>query len=473
MVGGARNLPARLVVGGGIASAVVVGAAFARLGDLTLVVAALLGLAFVVLVVNDMVGAIAVFIVLSFVEQIPGAGSGVTAIKGAGAVITLAWALGLLRRQWTLQPLLNRQLAFSLSCVALVFWAVDSELWAADAHVALSSASRLAQGVLLAFVIVTCLQDKRALRIAMASFVVGATASALLGLGGVAGASASATSTTATDVRVGGGLGDPNYLAAVIVPALFCTLALHTTTRRRALRVLWVVVGAVLVITLLRTESRGGFVGLAASAAVALVVGGQLRRRILASFGGVILAAAVYFVAFASSSSLHRFIHAGGGSGRSELWGIALNVFRAHPLAGVGLGNFSVVEPTYAAETSANLTKPYQELDLGEVVHNTYLHLLAELGVVGLAVFLCLVVAALVLGWRACRLLTRAGEQEAEILARGLVVGAVGMLAAFFFLTAQYEKQLWIVLALLAVAHVVAQRSQMGARPRDRVAAGG
>ncbi|MGH3048828.1 MAG: O-antigen ligase family protein, partial [Gaiellaceae bacterium] len=319
--------------------------------------------------------------------------------------------------------------------------------------------SRLAQGVLLSFVIVTCIADRRALRIALFAFVLGAAIAAVLGLAGVAGAVAS-TATASADVRVGGGLGDPNYLAAVLVPAIFCALGLHETVRSRALRVALLVTLAVLAVALLRTESRGGFIALLASAGAAVVLGGSLRRRILTSVGIVAVAGAVYFTLFASSASLHRLTGLGssGGSGRTELWGVALKASGAHPLAGVGAGNFPVVEPGYAAATNANLTKPYLELDLGEVVHNTYLHLLAELGVVGLALFAALVLAALVLCLRACRTFARNGEHELETLTRGLLVGAVGMLVAFAFLTAQYEKQLWIVLALLVATHVVSRR---------------
>jgi O-antigen ligase len=90
-------------------------------------------------------------------------------------------------------------------------------------------------------------------------------------------------------------------------------------------------------------------------------------------------------------------------------------------------------------------------------VHNTYLHILAELGAVGLALFAGALVVAMCLGWRACRLAARAGDRSFETEVRGLLIGAVGMLVAFAFLTAQYEKQLWLVLGLLLVAHTLAR----------------
>jgi hypothetical protein len=43
------------------------------------------------------------------------------------------------------------------------------------------------------------------------------------------------------------------------------------------------------------------------------------------------------------------------------------------------------------------------------------------------------------------------------MLARGVVVGTLGMLAAFAFISAQYEKQLWLLLGLAASLSTIAR----------------
>jgi len=53
---------------------------------------------------------------------------------------------------------------------------------------------------------------------------------------------------------------------------------------------------------------------------------------------------------------------------------------------------------------------------------------------------------SLVVAWRSIKELERRGERRLEILARGLLIGTIGMLAAFVFITAQWEKQLWLLL---------------------------
>jgi hypothetical protein len=52
-----------------------------------------------------------------------------------------------------------------------------------------------------------------------------------------------------------------------------------------------------------------------------------------------------------------------------------------------------------------------------------------------------------------------------EILARGLVVGTIGMLAAFFFISAQHEKQLPLLLGALAALSKVSRNSAAAVQP--------
>jgi O-antigen ligase len=309
-------------------------------------------------------------------------------------------------------------------------------------------------------VLVSVLSERSALRAATAAFVAGATVSGLLGIAGV-GATAAGASSAA---RVGGGLGDPNYLAAVLVPGIVFALALRASTRHGLARLVLLAAAISMAFALLRTESRGGVVAFAAAVLAGLAVGGRLRRTILVSAGALLAGGAVYLVS--ASASAHRILSfGGGGSGRTELWSIALQAFRLHPLGGIGAGNFTVREGAYAVTTMTNLTKPYQEVTTSEVVHNTYLHVATELGVIGLVLLLVLVVGGLVLGVQAARTLERAGDSDTETLVRGLVVGAAGMFTAFVFLTAQYEKQLWIALGLLGAASALARTARSAPGP--------
>ena len=77
--------------------------------------------------------------------------------------------------------------------------------------------------------------------------------------------------------------------------------------------------------------------------------------------------------------------------------------------------------------------------------------------------FLLLVGASFALGWRAIRVFARTGQTDLELIGRGVLVGICGMLAASVFLSAEYEKQLWLLLgfsaALAALADASARRA--------------
>jgi O-antigen ligase len=226
-------------------------------------------------------------------------------------------------------------------------------------------------------------------------------------------------------------------------------------------------------ISLLETGSRGGLVALAVSFAAGLILGGKQRARVLAALLGFAALGTAYFVFAAPPEVSTRVVHftAGGGSGRTDLWAVARQVARDHPILGVGIGNFEDVEPAYASR-STNLPGIDLIIDEPHVVHNSYLELLAELGIVGLACFVGLVCGCIVLGWRAVRRFARSGDTDLELIARGLLVGLSGMLAASFFLSAEYEKQLWLLLgfatALAGVADAALSRNRHeGVRDSD------
>jgi putative inorganic carbon (hco3(-)) transporter len=82
------------------------------------------------------------------------------------------------------------------------------------------------------------------------------------------------------------------------------------------------------------------------------------------------------------------------------------------------------------------------------VAHNIYLHVLAEMGIVGLALFLAVLALSIGSAMRAVRIFHRRRERSMEVLGRALVVAVIANLVAGFFLSGQYSKQLWVLLAL-------------------------
>jgi hypothetical protein len=79
-------------------------------------------------------------------------------------------------------------------------------------------------------------------------------------------------------------------------------------------------------------------------------------------------------------------------------------------------------------------------------------------------------VFSLVCALRAARVSANVGDAQLEILARAMVVALVGLLAADFFVSRQYSKQLWLLLALCPVILEISRTSAAAGAARARAA---
>jgi putative inorganic carbon (HCO3(-)) transporter len=254
----------------------------------------------------------------------------------------------------------------------------------------------------------------------------------------------------------------------VLLPALVLSLFGQAAIRAPIARLVLASSTVVTAIGILLSESRGGFLASGVALVATVLLAGPVRARAVA--GGLMIAAGgvLYYAFIAPPEALARVTGFTTGSGRTNLWAVAMDAFHQHPFGGIGAGNFTVVEQAFAVgNVSLQRTS---DIVLNHVVHNSYLHVLAELGVVGFVLFACLLTGALVIAWRAVQSLARADDRETEILARGTMIASIGMFVAFFFLSAQYEKQLYLVLGTLAALSTL-PRAPLRARDRTPVVA--
>ena len=66
---------------------------------------------------------------------------------------------------------------------------------------------------------------------------------------------------------------------------------------------------------------------------------------------------------------------------------------------------------------------------------------------------------------------SQAGDRQLDVLARAMIVVLVGLLAADFFGSRQYSKQLWLLLSLCP-ALLAISRAELAARRAQSAAAG-
>ena len=183
--------------------------------------------------------------------------------------------------------------------------------------------------------------------------------------------------------------GDPNDDAFTWITTLPLTLWLFTSSRK-ATRPVLVALVAIMLTATLYSLSRGALVGLGAGILWQILVE---RRHIRLLAGAAVAALVASIIVLNTDPDLLETSLRGKGKvatynveSRLDAWTTAADLTLRNPLLGVGPGNFQLY---YLSETG----RPPGSKGVG-VVHNAYLDVAAELGVLGLLLFLAYLVGS-------------------------------------------------------------------------------
>jgi len=404
------------------------------------------GAGIVLLAFRRLALAVGVFVILTFPEHLPGSlGVGATVAKPFGVTLALAWLAAVVARRGAVRLLPRDHPALTWAVTAFIALAAISSIWAADVSQLTYNFSRLVQVVLLMLIAYTAASTASGLRTVIWAFLVGSAATAGYSI---------ATGGYAATGRLSG-IFDPNYFAARLIPAILIACFILVTTRSRSTRAAAAAVLSVDVVAFALTQSRGGIIGLVVALLAGVALAGNARPRVLAAVLVVFALGIGYYFEAAPTHLRNSFSTSisGASAGRSDEWRIALRMFSNHPLSGVGLGNYVVVEPSYATQTLDVTHVRYIVTDR-LIAHSTYLEVAAELGLGGIALLMMIFGIAAIRGGRGLAMRARAPD-DLHFYASGLLAGALGMFAAYVFLSAEYEKDLWLILGLLAAVGTI------------------
>lgn len=414
---------------------------------------------FAYIVFADFAAGFAILAFLSFLEILPTSGS-LSPAKGAGLLLAVAWLARISLREREERDFFADHPQLTWLMIAFLTWGAITLLWSTQTGPGLTALSRYLPNILLLPIAYTAMRGRRDVMLVLAAIVIGAVLAAGFGILQPPEAS------IALEGRATGTIGDPNELAAALLVGLALAAGFALGRERSpALRL-----GALLAIPLCAAGiflslSRGGLIALAALLVAGTVFAGRWRLAVTAILVAVVAGGVVYFTQIASLPARERVTSSNGGSGRSDLWTVGLRMVDAHPLGGVGVGNFPVVSRNYALQPGALRRSDLIFSAEPKIAHNTYLQIMAETGVPGLLLFLGIVLACLSCALRAARVWAKRHDRTMEALARSLLLALIGMLVADFFISQMYSKLLWVGLALgpamLAIANREAQRSAL------------
>jgi O-antigen ligase len=441
--------PLTTLVAASAAFAVVVGALSGAQPELGVVAA--IGIVFVGLVLTNLQIGFAVMVLFAYLEVLSVLG-GVSLAKVAGVLIVIAWLATVSTTRARERNLFAAHPAFTYLVLAFLGWSAISVAWSESSGTAITSVTRYALDALLLPIAFTAMRDRRDAIHILGAIVIGAS---------IAAASAIISPPppeSAIFGRAAGTVGDPNELAAALLVGLGVSAAFAVN---RHISAPWRVVSgasAVLCLTgIFVSLSRGGLLGAVCALLLAIVLGGRWRRRVIALSGGLLVLAVGYFALVASLPAKERVldVSAEGGTGRLDLWTVGLRMIEAHPVNGIGTGQFPVSSVHYLLRPGLIQNGAFI-LSTPKVAHNTYLNITAELGITGGILFVGIIIFCVACSVLAIRCVTRAGDEGMEILMRGFVVALGGYLVTLLFLSESTEKLFWILMslgpALLAVA---------------------
>jgi O-antigen ligase len=420
------------------------------------------GLVFAVVALRDVTMGFVLFTVASFVDELSGSGQ-FSGTKVIGLVVFVSWlARSGTRRGTDLGAFISENPALTASLVAFLAWAAISFTWATSRSVALSGALTYALVVLLIPLGYSAIQKREHVIWVVTAFVAGALLSSLYGL-------VSSTATSGLDAgRATGLIGESNAEATVLAASIPLLISLLGVVRDSARLKLAAMAGVVvLFVGLVSTLSREGLVELGAVMLAAVFFGGRWRRvaAILLVVG--VAATATYVYLLAPAASRDR-VTMSDTEGRSSLWTVAERVIESHPILGVGNNNFPVVENHYINEPGA--IQAFYVVTAPKYVHNAFLEALADLGIPGLLTLLAVLGYSMRAAVRAARLFQQAGDEQMELISRAVFLAVVAVVTQDFFVSGNYGKYQWILLALCPALLGLARRAVAHQGPGPAVA---
>lgn len=269
---------------------------------------------------------------------------------------------------------------------------------------------------------------------------------------------------------------DSNDLGLLLV----CTIPIAVLFLRPGVRLFWRAVAsaglALLTYTLVQTGSRGAFLGLIACGAYLLFTFTAIPARVrLYSVGAVILFLVVfareqYWNTMSSLLSPKSDYNWTSDTGRKELWKRGLTYMLNRPLTGVGASAFPQAEGTLSPLAVR------QQYGIGlkwSVAHNSFIQVGAELGVIGLGLFL----SAIAFSWRYLRRIGASGMRDVVgplgSVAHALGGSLIAYCVAGFFLSAGFSAFLYTIFGLVIGMMKLVPVNNRGVLVAPRPATGG
>lgn len=232
---------------------------------------------------------------------------------------------------------------------------------------------------------------------------------------------------------------EPNYTSASLAFPFAMALAFYRNSRGSS-KIFWTVIAGLTAVACVGTYSRSGFLVIALIGGLYLLRGNLAQAVVpLGLLGGVFITAVTLI------PSLHKRIFGIGGAvqegatGRFDLWQQAIDMWLESPVFGSGMSSF------YDRYHGA--------------VHNSYLQVLAETGLVGFLLYLMVIVTAVRIGQRLHSDVPHVCDSREIELSAMTRAGLIGFCFMISTVTYQDVKLFWLALGMYAAMFTVSRHT--------------
>lgn len=250
-----------------------------------------------------------------------------------------------------------------------------------------------------------------------------------------------------------------NFLPVIAAGMAMSTLSSAVSLKYKRIRLFFLFLG---VTGIAISGSRSTQLSAMVIMIIAIVMARQWRSLftgilVLVPISGIMIFSEKWSVVFNASAE-----EASGG--RFSFWGAALRMIAEHPIFGVGAGNFKLLMPQYLSFAGALNMNGSRALSEGIAVHNVFLGLAAESGILAMILYLYFYIYITYLAYRLSG--SSQASVEIRIFSYACLLYMVGFFIDMNFHNYGNDNNVWFFGGLLLAVDKISRRMNQNIEAR-------
>lgn len=311
----------------------------------------------------------------------------------------------------------------SLSIVILLGIMIISTSYALEKGLALSESARFITYIFIFFLIVYEFNTKELIKKLLKCYVFAAAILSIYGIVqyfttiGLDKKFIVKYSSGYSVVKIATTMFNPNAYSAFLILIIFPVLMLAIYEKNIKNKSMYGILSILIFVNIIMTYSRNALIGICIGAVVLCVL---YSYKLIIAFGGVGIVTLFMPSVF---ERVRDLTNNSQNESRIKLWKTAIMMIKEHPIIGVGNGNYISRYNEYVNKYKGLSYNAYTRY----TTHNSYLKIQSELGIIGIATFLFILITSLL---RVKKLFTITNDK----FIRAFYMGALASMIAFYFM---------------------------------------